>query len=141
VLFRSAGVEFVKADGESLPFEDGAFDVVAVAFGIRNFEDIDKGLEEMNRVLRSGGTLLALELSLPSNPIVRGFYKLYFYGLLPLAGRLVSRSAYAYRYLPLSVGEFPSQKKFVEKIQNAGFTNANAAPLTLGIATIYEAKK
>ena len=138
---KSAGIEFIKADGEQLPFESGEFDVAAIAFGIRNFENIGKGLEEMKRVLRSGGTLLALELSLPSNPIVRGVYKLYFYGLLPLAGRLVSRSAYAYRYLPLSVGEFPPREKFVEEIKKVGFTEAMATPLTLGIATIYEAKK
>ena len=138
---KSAGIEFVKADGEQLPFKSGEFDVAAIAFGIRNFENIGRGLAEMKRVLRNGGTLLALELSLPSNPIVRGAYKLYFYGVLPLVGRLISRSAYAYRYLPLSVGEFPPREKFVEEVEKAGFTEAMATPLTLGIATIYEAKK
>jgi demethylmenaquinone methyltransferase/2-methoxy-6-polyprenyl-1,4-benzoquinol methylase len=138
---QDADIEFVTANGELLPFEDGTFDVVSIAFGIRNFEDRVKGLEEMRRVLRSGGTLLVLELSLPTNLVLRGLYKLYFFGLLPLVGRLISRSAYAYRYLPLSVGEFPPRKKFVEEIRQAGFSQAAATPLTLGLATLYEAKK
>ncbi len=137
----ASGIEFIRADGELLPFESDVFDAVTIAFGIRNFEDIGKGLCEMRRVLRSGGTLLVLELSLPSNIIVRGLYKFYFYGILPTIGKLVSRSSYAYRYLPLSVGEFPPRDKFVEELKKAGFTEAIGKPLTLGLCTIYEARK
>ncbi len=137
----AVGLEFIKADGELLPFEDDTFDAATIAFGIRNFEDIPQGLREMRRTLRSGGTLVVLELSLPSNIIVRGLYKLYFYGVLPLVGRMVSRSKYAYTYLPLSVGEFPPRAKFLEELHRAGFAEAKATPLTLGLATIYEARK
>jgi demethylmenaquinone methyltransferase/2-methoxy-6-polyprenyl-1,4-benzoquinol methylase len=137
----AAGIEFVKADGEQLPFEDGCFDVVTIAFGIRNFERRLQGLQEMRRVLRQNGTLIVLELSMPANGVARNLYKLYFLRVVPLLGRLISRNSYAYRYLPRSVGEFPPRKAFAAEIREAGFENVKAATLSGGLATIYEARR
>ncbi|MDR3365556.1 MAG: bifunctional demethylmenaquinone methyltransferase/2-methoxy-6-polyprenyl-1,4-benzoquinol methylase UbiE [Prevotellaceae bacterium] len=137
----SAGIEFVKADGERLPFDDGCFDAVTISFGIRNFEHRRQGLQEMRRVLKQNGLLLVLELSMPANRIIRSLYKLYFLRIVPAVGKLVSRNSYAYRYLPCSVDEFPPRQVFAAEIQNAGFERVKAISLSGGLATIYEAKK
>jgi demethylmenaquinone methyltransferase/2-methoxy-6-polyprenyl-1,4-benzoquinol methylase len=137
----AAGIEFIQANGEQLPFADGCFDVVTIAFGIRNFERRQQGLREMRRTLRPGGTLIVLELSMPANRIARGVYKLYFLKIVPLLGKLISRSSCAYRYLPYSVDEFPPRKAFTSEITEAGFEKVNATALSGGIATIYEARK
>ncbi len=137
----AAGIAFIKADGEMLPFESASFDAATIAFGIRNFENRKQGLREMHRVLNSKGVLVVLELSLPQSALLRGMYKFYFYGLLPLVGRMVSRNSYAYRYLPNSVGEFPRQETFVAELKEAGFSEVAARPLTFGLSTIFEAKK
>ncbi|MDR0566712.1 MAG: bifunctional demethylmenaquinone methyltransferase/2-methoxy-6-polyprenyl-1,4-benzoquinol methylase UbiE [Prevotellaceae bacterium] len=137
----AAGIEFVKADGERLPFDNGCFDAVTIAFGIRNFEQRRKGLQEMQRVLKQNGLLVVLELSMPANRIMRRLYKLYFLRVVPALGKLVSRNSYAYRYLPCSVDEFPPQQAFAAEIKNAGFERVKATALSGGLATIYEAKK
>lgn len=138
---NAAGIEFVEADGEQLPFEDCCFDVVTIAFGIRNFEQRRRGLQEMRRVLKQSGTLIVLELSMPANRILRGIYKLYFLKAVPLLGKLISHNGYAYRYLPRSVDEFPSRKAFADEVREAGFEKVKAAALSGGLATIYEARK
>lgn len=138
---NAAGIEFVKADGEQLPFEDCCFDVVTIAFGIRNFEQRRQGLQEMRRVLKQNGTLIVLELSMPANKILRGIYKLYFLRIVPLMGGLISHNSYAYRYLPHSVDEFPPRKAFAGEVREAGFEKVKAAALSGGLATIYEARK
>jgi demethylmenaquinone methyltransferase/2-methoxy-6-polyprenyl-1,4-benzoquinol methylase len=138
---NAAGIEFVKADGELLPFEDCCFEAVTIAFGLRNCEQRLQGLQEMRRVLKQNGTLVVLELSMPANRILRSIYKLYFLRIVPLLGRLISRSSYAYRYLPYSVDEFPPRKAFVDEVRRAGFAEVKAAALSGGLATIYEARK
>jgi demethylmenaquinone methyltransferase/2-methoxy-6-polyprenyl-1,4-benzoquinol methylase len=137
----SAGIEFVKADGELLPFEDCCFDAVTISFGIRNFEQRQQGLREMQRVLKQNGALVVLELSMPTGRLIRNLYKLYFLRVVPLVGRLISRNNYAYRYLPYSVDEFPPRKVFAAEIKNAGFEQVKATLLSGGLATIYEARK
>jgi demethylmenaquinone methyltransferase/2-methoxy-6-polyprenyl-1,4-benzoquinol methylase len=137
---RAAGIELMQADGEHLPFGDATFDVVTIAFGIRNFEKRAQGLQEMRRALKEGGTLVVLELSMPSGA-AQLLYKLYFWGILPLVGRLISRNAYAYRYLPRSVNGFPPQEAFVAELRNLEFREVKVKRLSGGLATIYEAKK
>jgi demethylmenaquinone methyltransferase/2-methoxy-6-polyprenyl-1,4-benzoquinol methylase len=137
----AAGIELVKADGELLPFDDECFDAVTISFGIRNFEQRRQGLQEMRRVLKQNGLLLVLELSMPSNRIIRSLYKLYFLSVVPAVGRLVSRNSYAYRYLPCSVDEFPPRQAFAAEIKGAGFEMVKTTPLSGGLATLYEAKK
>lgn len=137
----AAGIEFVKADGEHLPFGDGCFDAVTISFGIRNFEQRRQGLQEMRRVLKQNGLLVVLELSMPTNKLIRRLYKLYFLRVVPAVGKLVSRNSYAYRYLPCSVDEFPPRQAFAAEIKDAGFEEVKATPLSGGLSTIYEAKK
>ncbi|MDR0711211.1 MAG: bifunctional demethylmenaquinone methyltransferase/2-methoxy-6-polyprenyl-1,4-benzoquinol methylase UbiE [Prevotellaceae bacterium] len=137
----AAGVEFVKADGELLPFDDGCFDAVTISFGIRNFEQRQQGLQEMQRVLKQNGALVVLELSMPANRMIRRLYKLYFLKVVPSVGKLISRNNYAYRYLPCSVDEFPPRQAFAAEIKNAGFEKVKATSLSGGLATIYEATK
>jgi demethylmenaquinone methyltransferase/2-methoxy-6-polyprenyl-1,4-benzoquinol methylase len=138
---KSAGIEFIKADGELLPFDDCCFDAVTISFGIRNFERRQQGLREMRRVLKQNGTLIVLELSMPAGRIIRSLYKLYFLRIVPLVGRLISRNSYAYRYLPHSVDEFPLRSIFMAEVSAAGFEQVRATLLSGGLATIYEAIK
>jgi demethylmenaquinone methyltransferase/2-methoxy-6-polyprenyl-1,4-benzoquinol methylase len=133
---------FLVADTTRLPFEDGAFDVATVAFGVRNLEDMDAGLRELARVLAPGGRLAVLEFSRPPNPLVRGLYHLYFRVLLPLVGNLLSGGAEnAYAYLPRSVMSFPSPADLADRLRAAGFASAEFEPLTLGIAHLHLARK
>lgn len=125
------------ADCLALPFADGSFDCVTVAYGVRNFADIPAGLREMRRVLRPGGRLCIIELSVPANPLVRPFYHLYTRTLIPLVGRLVSRDTRAYSYLPESIAAVPQGAEMCRLMTAAGFTSATFRPLTLGVCTIY----
>ncbi len=129
-----------KGEAESLPFPDGSFDGAIVAFGVRNFENLDAGLAEMRRVLRPGGKLLVLEFSRPGRFPVRQIYMLYFLRVLPFVGRLISGNGEAYAYLPESVMAFPEGAEFLAILQGAGFTNAAAERLTFGIASVYTAE-
>lgn len=124
-------------DGENLRFPEDSFDRVVNAFGIRNFEDRDKGLREALRVLRPGGRLVILELSRPQNKIIRWFYDLYFLNILPKIGGKVSGDKKAYMYLPASVKAFPSKKEFMEQMRKAGFVNITHRALTFGICRMY----
>ncbi len=134
-------IELRLGDGESLPFDDNSFDVVMVAFGVRNFENLQKGLAEMYRVLKKEGLIVILEFSKPVKFPVKQLYNFYFTRILPSIGRMMSRSSSAYTYLPNSVEYFPSGKKFTAYLQRTGFLQTTVKPLTLGIASIYTGKK
>lgn len=124
-----------------LPFPDERFDGATVGFGVRNLADLDAGLRELARVLRSGGRLVILEFTLPTNPVLRRLYLLYFERVLPVVGRLVSGHRWAYRYLPASVKEFPAPPELARRLREAGFRRARWTTLTLGIAAIHVAEK
>lgn len=126
---------------EHLRFDDNSFDAVTVAFGVRNFTDLARGLSEMHRVVRPGGVILVLEFSEPTVSPLRLLYHLYLHHVLPLVGGLISRNREAYRYLPRTVGEFPSGELFTSLLTETGFTQTRSYPLTFGIATIYEGHK
>ena len=124
-------------DGESLPFEAASFDAVTVAFGVRNFEHLEKGLKDMGRVLRPGGCLAVLEFSQPESFPFRQLYFFYFKHILPTIGRWVSKDSAAYTYLPASVEAFPYGEAFAAKLREAGFQYIAIMPLTFGIASLY----
>ncbi|MCB2221161.1 MAG: bifunctional demethylmenaquinone methyltransferase/2-methoxy-6-polyprenyl-1,4-benzoquinol methylase UbiE [Bacteroidetes bacterium] len=128
-------------DSENLRFNDHSFDAVMVAFGVRNFEDLKKGLSEMYRVLNNGGQVLILEFSKPRKFPVKHLYNFYFKFILPALGRIISGDASAYTYLPESVGKFPDGKDFLAILRDIGFTNTQHIPLTFGIASIYWGQK
>lgn len=124
-------------DSEALRFEDGTYDAAMVAFGVRNFENLDKGLSEMYRVIRNGGMIMVLEFSKPQKFPVKQLFNFYFRYILPVLGRIVSGDSAAYTYLPESVGEFPAGERFVSILSKIGFKETKLYPLTFGIATIY----
>lgn len=130
-------LELCHGDSEALPFADSTFDAVTVAFGVRNFEDLHRGLSEMRRVLRSGGMAVVLEFSRPSAFPVKQIYWFYFDHILPLLGKLVSKDNSAYTYLPESVRKFPHGDAFKNEMLKAGFVRCSARQLSFGIATIY----
>lgn len=134
-------IEFLKADSENLPFLDNTFDAAIVGFGVRNFENLEKGLTEINRILKPGGIFIVLEFAKPIKSPFKEFYYFYFTKILPFLGRVVSKDNRAYTYLPESVNEFPDGADFVQILQNIGFTAAKAFPQTFGIATIYQSVK
>ena len=128
---------FQQEDSEAMTFADGTFDAVSVSFGIRNFEHRERGLQEMYRVLRPGGMLLVLELSVPRNRMLRGLYKLYFLHILPAVGKLISRDPAAYKYLPASVLNFPQPETFCRMMRDAGFVQVESRALTFGLCRIF----
>jgi len=136
---RGAGeVTFVEADAEHLPFPEDHFQLVTVAFGLRNVSDTRRGLSEMARVLRPGGKVAVLEFSHPRWKPVKSMYLFYFRNVLPRIGQLFARNRrQAYNYLPESVGEFPCYEELTEMMRQCGFAEARFHPLTLGIATLY----
>ena len=129
------------ADGENLPFEDGSFHRVTCAFGIRNFEHKEKGLQEFLRVLKPGGKAVILELSVPENRFVRRCYDLYFLHLLPWIGGRVSGNKEAYRYLPASVHAFPAPSAFSAMMEAAGFRKVRCRAFTFGLCRLYVGEK
>ena len=137
----SGVVTLRKGEAEGLPFADGSFDAVIVAFGVRNFESLEGGLAEMRRVLRAGGKLVVLEFSRPRRFPFRQIYLFYFLNVLPSIGRLLSGNGEAYAYLPASVMVFPEGDEFLSLLLSAGFTRTRAERLTFGIASIYTAEK
>lgn len=134
-------ISLSTGDSESIGFPDLTFDAATVAFGVRNFENLPRGIAELFRVLKPGGTLCVLEFSKPVNPVVRSMYRFYSWKLLPLVGRLVSGSRNAYTYLPESVEEFPDGENFMQFMRNAGFENVREYRMTFGVATIYMGRK
>lgn len=134
-------IEMRTGDSEGLPLPDNDFDAVIVAFGVRNFENLLKGLTDMHRVTRPGGTCVVLEFSNPRQFPFKQFYTFYSRTILPLIGRLVSKDASAYTYLPESVRAFPDGPDFLRIYEMAGFTNTKWIPLTFGVASIYIGQK
>ena len=126
-----------QGDCEAMGFGDARFDRAAIAFGIRNFEHREKALKEILRVLKPGGKLVILELSVPSNPVIRWFYKIYFTGILPVIGGRVSGDKAAYRYLPASVLQFPGKKEWMETMRTCGYAGVRHKAFTLGICRMY----
>jgi demethylmenaquinone methyltransferase/2-methoxy-6-polyprenyl-1,4-benzoquinol methylase len=133
----SGQIRLFNGDSENLPYPDHEFDASMVSFGVRNFEDLDRGLAEMCRVLRPGGLITVLEFSRPRKFPVRQLYSFYFKHILPRVGRMVSRDKGAYTYLPESVGAFPDGTDFLKVLHKAGFEQTAEKRLTFGIATIY----
>ena len=129
------------ADAEKIPFSDNSFEAVTVAFGVRNYENLEAGLAEMKRVLRPGGTMLILEFSHPGSFPMKQLYSVYSKFVIPVLGRWISGNSKAYSYLPESVAAFPSGKPFLGILQKLGLRNARQISLSMGIASIYLAEK
>lgn len=129
------------ADSESLPFNDNTFDAITAGFGVRNFENLNKGLSEMKRILKKDGIVVILEPSTPKYFPLKQFYKLYFHHVLPTIGAWISKDKSAYSYLPESVDAFPSGEKFIVELKNVGFRDCKHIPLTFGIVSLYIAIK
>ncbi len=134
-------VEFVKGDSEGMPFATDTFDAITVGFGVRNFEHLEVGLKEMLRVMKPNGRVAILEVSQPHNALVRFFYSIYFTYVLPTVGKLFSKDARAYSYLPESVKAFPQGQAFVDILKKVGYKNIVWTPLTLGTCAMYTAEK
>jgi demethylmenaquinone methyltransferase/2-methoxy-6-polyprenyl-1,4-benzoquinol methylase len=134
-------ITLMRGDSENLPFEENMFDAVIVAFGVRNFENLEKGLADMLRVLKPGGQAVILEFSKPDRFLFSQFYGLYFKYIVPVIGRLVSKDQTAYNYLPESVHAFPRGKTFVDILTGIGYKNASCQRLTFGICSIYTGTK
>lgn len=134
-------ITLAQGDSENMPFEDNTFDAVTVAFGVRNFENLEKGLEEMRRVLKTGGKVVILEFSKPRAFPFKQLYNFYFRHILPMIGRLTSKDPKAYRYLYESVQAFPDGQDFLKILDKTGYKSNRCIPLTLGICSIYTAEK
>ena len=124
-------------DCEALTYADNTFHRISVGFGVRNFEHLELGLSQMHRVLKPGGKLVILELSVPTNPFIRWCYKLYFLNILPAIGGMVSGNRGAYEYLPASVLHFPAPDKFTAMMREAGFAEVKHKAFTFGICRMY----
>ena len=134
-------IEMKLGDSERLPFEDNIFDAIIVAFGVRNFEHLEQGLADMQRVLKPGGTTVVLEFSKPQSFPFKQLYNFYFKNVLPLIGKLISKDQSAYTYLPESVQAFPDGEAFLQVMQQAGYNHTKCKTLTFGISSIYWGKK
>ena len=130
-------IELFTGDSENLQFEADSFDAVTAAFGVRNFENLEKGLSEMNRVLKPGGRVVILEFSKPTAFPMKQGYNFYFKNILPVFGKLISKDQSAYTYLPESVQAFPDGKSFLAILEKVGFKNTQWQSLTFGICSIY----
>ena len=134
-------IEMVLGDSENLPFSDNSFDAITVAFGVRNFENLDKGLAEILRVLKPNGVFVILETSVPTKAPFKQGYNIYTKGIMPLIGKLFSKDKAAYSYLSESASVFPYGEALNNILSEIGFINAEALPQTFGVATIYTATK
>jgi demethylmenaquinone methyltransferase / 2-methoxy-6-polyprenyl-1,4-benzoquinol methylase len=128
-------------DSERLIYDSESFDIVTVAFGVRNFEDLNKGLLEINRVLKKDGKVIVLEFSKPNRFPFKQLYNIYFKNILPLIGKITSKDNRAYTYLYESVQSFPDGERFLLELQKTGYKNSSCTNLTLGICSIYVAYK
>lgn len=137
----SSKVEVLKGDSENLTFAENKFDAVTVGFGVRNFENLERGLSEIFRVMKPGATLVILEFSKPSKFPFKQVYNFYFKTILPKIGRLISKDKAAYTYLPESVQAFPDGIDFENILKKVGFKNTSWKSLTLGISAIYTGEK
>jgi len=134
-------IALTQADSLNIPFPESSFDAAMVAFGVRNFNDPVKGMNEAFRVLKNGGKLFVLEFSMPRSKVMLLLYKFYFKVILPMVGRVISGHKMAYTYLPDSVTKFPDGTDFIKLMNEAGFTDCNFNILSFGIATLYEGRK
>ncbi|HEX8575743.1 MAG TPA: bifunctional demethylmenaquinone methyltransferase/2-methoxy-6-polyprenyl-1,4-benzoquinol methylase UbiE [Flavobacterium sp.] len=134
-------IEMVLADSENMPYEDGTFDAITVAFGIRNFENLEKGLAEILRVLKPNGIFVILETSVPEKTPYKQGYRFYSRNILPLIGKLFSKDNAAYQYLSESASVFPYGEVLNNILRKIGFIEVKAMPQTFGVATIYSASK
>lgn len=134
-------IQLELGDSENLPFADNSFDAVTASFGVRNFENLTKGLAEMHRVLRPGGKMVILEFSKPTAFPMKQAYNFYFRHILPVFGKFISKDRAAYTYLPESVQAFPDGRDFLNILSKVGFTQPAWQPLTFGISSIYTATK
>ena len=137
----SSKVEVLRGDSENLTFEENKFDAVTVGFGVRNFENLERGLSEIFRVMKPGAIVVILEFSKPSKFPFKQVYNFYFKTILPKIGRLVSKHKAAYTYLPESVQAFPDGTDFENILNKVGFKNTSCKSLTLGISAIYTGEK
>lgn len=137
----SAKVELCRGDSENLSFPENKFDAVTVGFGVRNFENLERGLEEIHRVMKPGAMLVILEFSRPSRFPFKQGYNFYFKTILPKIGRLISKDKSAYTYLPESVEAFPDGLDFENILKKVGFKNTSCKSLTFGISAIYTGRK
>lgn len=135
------GIQWMKGDSEQLPFKENQFDAVTVAFGVRNFENLELGLKEMYRVLKPGGQLIILEFSKVKIPPFKQLFTFYFRYITPFIGRIFSKSANAYSYLYNSVRVFPEGEEMNVILQQQGFKKTTCHRLSLGIASIYHCEK
>ena len=134
-------IELCFGDAATLPFEEGSFDAITVAFGVRNFKDLEKGLSEIHRVLKPGGQAVILEFSMPERFPVKQLYRFYFKRVLPRIGKKVSKDPSAYTYLPESVERFPKPNSFLQLLSEKRLENGTKRSLSFGIATLYQAEK
>ncbi|HAO46611.1 MAG TPA: bifunctional demethylmenaquinone methyltransferase/2-methoxy-6-polyprenyl-1,4-benzoquinol methylase UbiE [Ferruginibacter sp.] len=134
-------IELLNGDSETINFKNDSFEAVTVAFGVRNFENLEKGLNEIRRVLKPGGKLVVLEFSKPKTPVVKGFYNFYMKYICPGVGKLFSKNRSAYQYLDASIKQFPEGKNFTDILDNLGYKNTYSKPLSLGICSIYCGEK
>ena len=134
-------IRLEKGDSTNLPYSDGSFDAVTVAFGVRNFDDLEKGLREMLRVTRPGGKVVILEFSMPEKFPIKQLYSFYSRKIMPFIGQLLSRQRAAYEYLPDSVQQFPYGTAFIKIMDECGYKDTKAITLTFGIASIYSGIK
>ncbi len=134
-------IEMIQGDSEALPFDDDAFNAITVAFGVRNFENLEKGLAEIYRVLKPGGIFVVLETSVPTKFPFKQGYKFYSGYVLPLIGKAFSKDKDAYSYLSESAASFPYGENFNNILKKIGFTNVEHQPQTFGVATIYKGSK
>lgn len=140
-LELSNTIQMVLGDSEKIPFSDNSFDAITVAFGVRNFENLEKGLSEIYRVLKPGGTFAVLETSVPTKTPYKQGYKFYSTKILPTIGKLFSKDKLAYKYLSDSAAAFPYGIAFNNILNKIGFIDITNKPQTFGVATIYVAKK
>ena len=134
-------ISFERGDSENINYSENTFDAVTVAFGVRNFENLNMGLNELQRVLKPGGSVVVLEFSKPQNFPVKEIYNFYFAKILPLWGKIISKDNQAYTYLPESVMAFPEGRDFLQRLEQAGFKETKAKKLTFGICSLYTAIK
>lgn len=134
-------IELLNGDCETINFENDSFDAVTVAFGVRNFENLEKGLAEIKRVLKPGGKLVVLEFSKPKAAVVKQLYNLYMKSITPRVGKIFSKNRSAYQYLDESISKFPEGKNFIAILDNLGYRNTYSKSLSLGICSIYCGEK
>lgn len=137
----SQRVDLRTGDALAMPFADAAFDVITVAFGVRNFEHLADGYAEMLRVLRPGGLLCVLELTPPASPLIRPFYNLYTRGVIPVVGRIMSGDSSAYTYLPRSIAAVPAREDMTAIMSSVGFADASFHSFAPGVCTLYTARR